>query len=380
MLSTQRSLLCALVVVLALLVPLSSMVPDAVAASPADSARESNFDRDLSRSQCGVLGRVFDKRKGCSRTACIAPAILAKSLVNAEMCQLRGQGEFAYGAAIDYRRCLALHRRWVAPVNWCAANPDRGRRLVEHAPACVGPYSTYLNHQETEGYYDECLTPKRVRELRRIAENEQVSLERAASLRSEALCASRPHHEFREGRCVHVKVPTGPQGGVLLVGDSITYRGTDELAPRAAELVIDGSPGRRLSDLEDRLAWFRSGRGQPDGLILELGTNTSRGFTESDLRRILVSLPPETPLMMVLPFRSDPDTHEVIRFTKRYGRWMRDFAKSREDTCIADWPALIKHHPKLLVDGVHLTRTGETYWAKWIARAWRRCAASLDTV
>jgi hypothetical protein len=351
---------------------------DAVAASHPDAAKKSASDPRLSRSQCEVMGRVFVRGRGCSRTACEAPAVLAKAAVNTEMCRLRGQGDFAFGAAIDYRRCVALHRRWVAPVNWCAANPDRGRRLVERAPQCVAPHSTYVNHQETEGYYDECLRPSRVRELRRIARNEQITLSRVASMRSETLCAFRPQHEFRKGRCVDVQRPTGPQGGVLLLGDSIAYRGINELAPVEPGLILDGHPGRRLTDLEDRLERFRSARGQPDGLILELGANAARPFAEADLRRVLGLLPPPTPVMLVLPFRSNPETRAVSRFTKRYGRWMRHVANTRDGTCIADWPSFVGRYPRVLVDGVHLTPRGEARWADWITREWRGCQGRLD--
>lgn len=307
----------------------------------------------------------------------MAPAILAKSAVNAEMCRLRERDDFAYGAAIDYRRCQALHRRWVAPVNWCAANPDRRRRLVEHAPACIAPHTTYLNHRETEGYYDECLRPARVRELRRIARATHVSLERAASLRSSTLCEYRPRHEFLDGRCVDAHRPTGPQGGVLLVGDSITYRGTNELARLAPGMVIDGYPGRTLGQLEERLQWFRSGRGEPAGLIVALGANRAHRMTRPGLRRVLGSLPAGVPLMLVLPFRMSPDTHVVARFTLRYASWMRGLARKREATCLADWAALATDRPRVLVDGVHPTPAGESYWAGWIAREWRRCGARV---
>jgi lysophospholipase L1-like esterase len=172
-----------------------------------------------------------------------------------------------------------------------------------------------------------------------------------------------------------VRQPTGPQGGVLLVGDSIAYRGTNELAPIEPAFDIDGFPGRRFTELDDRLNWFRTGRGQPDGVILELGTNEASTFTRSELGDVLGSLPPPTPLMLVLPFRSDQVTGAVTNFTKRYARWLRGFAQARERTCIADWPALVRLHPRLLVDGAHLTPTGESYWAKWIAREWRRCEA-----
>jgi hypothetical protein len=361
------------------------LLPTGLAAADAEPAREAShqerverrddrFDRRLSRIECEVMGRVFDRAHGCSRTRCRGSAVLAKSAVNAEVCRLRGNTAFAYGAAIDYRRCRALHRRWVAPVNWCAANPARARQVVRGAPACLAPHTSYVTLRETEGYYDECLTPSRVRELRRIARSTGVSLARAASLHSRTLCGFRPGHVFRDGRCVAARGPTGPQGGVLLVGDSIAYRGINELAPLAAEMVLDGHPGRSLSQLAGRLEWFRSGRGEPSGLIVALGANAGRGVTRSELEQAVDSLPPTTRLLLVLPFRMSPRTDRVVAYTRRYGAWMRRIARTRDGTCLADWPALVERRPHVLVDGVHPTPAGEAYWARWVRGEWDRCS------
>lgn len=319
------------------------------------------------------MGRRFTPAGGCSRRQCERPAVLAKAVVNAEMCRLRDQGDFAYGAAIDYRRCENLHRRWVAPVNWCAANPDRSVPFIANAMQCRAPYTTYVTHQETEGFYDECLTPQRFRQLQKIASREHVTLDRATALRSRTLCSFQPQHEFRDGRCEDVGRRTGPQGGVLVVGDSIAYRGTNELAPLRRAFVMDGYPARRFADLKARLRHFRQGRGAMDGLVLELGANASAGFTRGDLSRVIAAVPSSVPVMLVLPYRENPETGAVEHFTTKYGRWYVRLAHSRAGTCVADWPQVVRSHPKLLVDGVHPSPTGEKLWAEWISAQWSSC-------
>ena len=68
--------------------------------------------------------------------------------------------------------------------------------------------------------------------------------------------------------------PSG--GGVLMIGDSLTWRGSDELGRLRPSFTLDGEPARPPTELASRLAAFRAGHGQPDGLIIELGTVPAR--------------------------------------------------------------------------------------------------------
>ena len=72
-------------------------------------------------------------------------------------------------------------------------------------------------------------------------------------------------------------------GGVLLVGDSVSWRGSDELARLRPELTVDAEPARRPTELAARLDAFRAKHGQPAGLVVELGTNPAPGFRRRDL-------------------------------------------------------------------------------------------------
>jgi hypothetical protein len=271
-----------------------------------------------------------------------------------------------------------LHRRWIAPVDWCASNPDRTTRVVAEAPACVGPHSTYVNHDETEGEYDECLRPATVERLRRLAARHGTSLDREASHRSRALCADRPRHRFTDGLCVRGR-PDVAQGGVLVVGDSITWRGTDELGELRPDLVLDGMPARQPDELRARLDRYRADHGQPDGLVVELGTNRNRGYSIGDLWDDIGSLPPDSVVMMVLPYRADRSRTPVVTpSSTRFAEWMAAVAAARPRTCVADWRAVVANHPHVVGDGVHPRSSKERYWARWLSRSWSGCLGQFE--
>ena len=338
------------------------------------SGGTSAVDPRIGAGDCRLLGRTFLPGHGCSRDDCLPSAYIVNRARGAELCALPHQGRHAYGAPIDFRRCAALHRAWIAQVNWCASNPDRSRSVVHHAPQCTGSATTYVTHSEREGFYDECLKPSQVRRLTRLARRNGTTLGREALVRSKTLCNYRPRHIFSDGRCVRAHGQTATTGGVVLIGDSIAWRGTDELGRIRPDFHIDGIPSRRLTDLAPRLDRFRLDHGDPDGLIVELGTNSAKDFHKGDLDSILGSLPTETVVLLVLPYRRNPHAPPKIQpQSTRYAAWMRDLASDRANTCVADWRAYVLTHPAVLVDGVHPTPSGEGAWASWTAKSWRTC-------
>ena len=114
----------------------------------------------------------------------------------------------------------------------------------------------------------------------------------------------------------------------MLIGDSIAWRGTDELGRMRPAFHLDGMPSRRLTDLEPGLDAFRLDHGDPDGLIVELGTNSDTDFDKGDLDSILDSLPAETLVMLVLPYRQNPHAPPKIQpQSTRYAMSMRDISQ-----------------------------------------------------
>ena len=346
-----------------------------VSTAVADQRGAAGFDRTIGPSDCDLLGRSFSQGRGCSRTKCVDGAVPFRRTFGAEACALRGQPSgYGFVSTVDSRQCRALNRRWIAEVNYCASLPDRSLTAVYGAAQCTGAASVYVNLFETEGYYDECLTPERADELARRAGEAGSTLTAETALRSSVQCPFRPRSVYVNDACVKDPAAQPPGGGVVMIGDSLTWRGGDELTRLRPTFTLDGEPARKLTELGERLDQYRALRGEPAGLIIELGTSPAPSYRQRDLARIVKTLPASTDLMFVLPYyqlRADPVV--VSKYSKRASAWMRSLARSRKQTCVADWPAYVRSHPGILQDGAHTRHNAEGRWARWISQQWGRC-------
>lgn len=365
----QGVTLLLLVTLVALLGVLLSAPRAAAAPGPA------GYDAKVRQADCELLGREYTPGRGCDRTRCEPGAKPFRRTYGAEACALRGQPQgFGFVATVDVRQCEALGRRWLAEVNYCASQPDRSVETLYAAPQCRPPASVYIALSERPGYYDECLTPERAAELTELAIVEQTTLRDQVVARSSVQCAMRPKSVFLGGRCLQdpAAVPSG--GGTLVIGDSLTWRGGDELTRLRPDWVIDGEPARPATQLGQRLDAFRALRGQPDGLVVELGTVPAPGFGRGDLQRVLRTLPRSTRVMLVLPhFEVSSDPVRVSPQSRKVDAFYRAVARSRANTCVADWPAYVAGHRGVLQDGVHVVRPAESAWARWLGRSWGSC-------
>lgn len=350
---------------------LSLLVPTVVLSSPASAA--GSYDNGVRQSDCDLTGRVFAKGLGCSRTKCVAGAKRYRKVYGAEACRLRSEKNFGFVSTIESRRCSALGRRWISSVNYCASYPDRSPNAIYDALQCTGARSVYVPLSEKEGYYDECLTPARVRELVLIARLSGTSLTTEAANRSSVQCSWRPEHTYANNKCVSSPGSRPSTGGVVMFGDSLTWRGTDELTRKRSTFTVDGEPARQLSALKGRLDAYTALRGTPTGVIIALGTVPSpAGFGKSDLTKIVKSLPRSTEVMFVLPYAELNPGKPTANTVKIVG-WMKSIAKGRGGSCLADWPAYVRSHQGILQDGVHVKRPYEKGWAAFISKAWSRC-------
>lgn len=346
-----------------------------VSTATADADDSTAYDHSIGPADCDLLGRAFIQGRGCSRTKCVDAAVPFRRTFGAEACALRGQPTgYGFVSTVDVRRCRALHRRWISAVNYCASVPDRSVTAIYNAAQCTGSASVYVNLFETEGYYDECLTPQRADELAQRAGEDGSTLPAETSLRSSSQCPDRPGYVYVNDACVRNPDAHPSGGGVVMIGDSLTWRGGDELIRLRPTFTLDGEPARKLTSLRERLDYFRAVHGDPDGLIIELGTSPAPSFRQRDLTRIVKSLPASTDLMFVLPYyqlRADPVV--VSKSSTRVATWMRSLAKSRRHACVADWPAYVRSHPGILQDGAHTRHAAEGRWARWISQQWGHC-------
>jgi hypothetical protein len=159
-----------------------------------------------------------------------------------------------------------------------------------------------------------------------------------------------------------------------MIGDSLTWRGSDELGRLRPSFVIDGEPARRPTELASRLTFHRSLNGEPGGLIIELGTVPAKQFSRRDLQKVVGSLPASTQVMFVLPYYELRTAPVVVSpASRRVAGWMGHLAASRPHSCSADWPGYVQAHPGILQDGVHTKHAAERRWARWIAAQWAHC-------
>jgi hypothetical protein len=361
-----------------LLAVLFASVSLGVVGTTATAGSGAAVDPRLSHAECNLTGRAWIG--GCARHRCVPGAAMFKEGHDAELCRLAGPGGAEYARPISAQRCRQLNRVWLGEINSCASNPNRNRRVVLASARCLGAASTYVNHSEEEGYYDECLTPHRVAELRQVAKRKKISLNQAALDRSRYNCSYRGGWVMQEGVCVRRPgpPPAADLGGFLMVGDSVSWRADDELAARQRGWDLDLRPGRRLDELPGRLEVFRADHGNPDQLIVQLGTNRRQGFNEDDFRTVMASLPDSTPVLFLLPYRKfNGDNSGPVAATKKYASWMKRLAADRPETCLADWPTYAAAHLSNLVDGEHPDARHEDWYARYVVRAWGNCSKQL---
>jgi len=374
--SVRRALALLLAVLVA--TTLTTTALTVVTGSPAGAT--ASVDKRLSQGQCALTGRVWIAGRGCARHYCVKGATMFKEGHDAELCRLAGPHGAEFARPINSRRCADLGRVWLAEINSCASNPNRARFVIPDAPQCRGAGKTYVNHSEEEGRYDECLTPARVAKLSRLARRKGDSLNEAALDRNRFNCSYRAGWVMARGTCVRREgpVPASQRGGFYMVGDSVSWRADDELYARKHDWILDLRPGRRLDELPGRLQWFRANHGEPDQLIIQLGTNRRQGFNEGDFRATMASLPATTPVLFLLPYRKfQGDNAGPVKATKKYGRWMKGLAADRPLTCLADWPSVAASHLSNLVDGEHPDARHEGWYARYVVHAWGDCADQL---
>ena len=291
------------------------------------------------------------------------------------MCALPGQGRYGYGAAVEYRRCEALHRRWVSATDWCASNPDRGRKLITDAPQCVAPATTYVTHDETEGWYDECLRPQRVAQLQRLADRHGTSLATGgrgavedavrvppgAHLQAGALPARRRPGRDRERHPARGRLPDvarhGRAGRARSGPDHRRAAGPTAEAARPSAPRLPAGPRR-------------PGRAHP-GARHEPGPPVQRprprrGHRQPavlDRRHVRPALPGRPLAILRGSSTPPPSTPSGCAASPRPGR------APASRTGGPWW----HEHPELLGDGVHLAPALELFWAKWIERSWDAC-------
>jgi hypothetical protein len=112
-------------------------------------------------------------------------------------------------------------------------------------------------------------------------------------------------------------------------------------------------------------------------MVLALGTNPDAGWTLTDYRRVVDSIPDSVTVVLVTVFRSrGTASASVLGRMDDYSRWMRSIASQRDNVCVAPWRGRVTGHAnRFLVDGVHPNQRGAAVFADVVADAVAQCTA-----
>lgn len=176
-----------------------------------------------------------------------------------------------------------------------------------------------------------------------------------------------------------------PRPYTLVIGDSLTYYGTEWLHKRRPSYVIDGVRGREVRYLPNRIRYWTREKGRtPSRIVVALGSNELKSDWQPwDYNKVRQMLP-HAQILFVTPYRTASWHGDTTRFgidrhrtMHRYAEAMRRIAKRERGTCVTNWDIRVGRHPyRFLRDGVHQTAYGLRSWSYWIAKRMHDCTVS----
>jgi hypothetical protein len=165
----------------------------------------------------------------------------------------------------------------------------------------------------------------------------------------------------------------------IMVGDSITQRGTDELAELRPRWEIDGLAGRNVDCLRQFIA-DRLAEGYVHRVVIALGTNAMEGWGPADYQAVVDMIPARAVVVFVNTYRDPAVWPNSGPFRLRAGsQWAYSLgmagiaAGPRPGVCVANWRAWAMNHPDELSDGVHPDAVGQAAWARIVDEAADSC-------
>lgn len=161
----------------------------------------------------------------------------------------------------------------------------------------------------------------------------------------------------------------------LIIGDSLSNLGREELAAYRPTWRVDGVNGRKVTTLPGRIdaAIVNHGGKAPATLVVALGTNEDTSWTGADYR-VARSKLPGTRIVYVTPYR-DAAVYgaDRARVVAGYAYYMLRLANSDPRACVVPWAEAVAASPWLLRDGVHGTAAGEDRWAREVVAGVDAC-------
>ena len=170
------------------------------------------------------------------------------------------------------------------------------------------------------------------------------------------------------------------QPKVFMIGDSITYLGSDELRAKRPDWYVWAAGGVRVNQLPaamDHFLWINKA---PTMVVIALGTNASPEWTKESFRTQLNRLPATTKVAFVTTWRdsskfSSSFAYEGSKeyYQPTYSQWMIELASERPNTCVVPWRGVASQHPEYIYDGVHPNQQGQNAWSSLVANYTVNC-------
>lgn len=161
---------------------------------------------------------------------------------------------------------------------------------------------------------------------------------------------------------------------VLVVGDSMTFRAQEELRNGRPdwEWHIDAIKGSNVTTLHNRIRAWRDANGQPDLLIIALGTNGDPDWTKQDYVSATWLVNKDVPIVFQTVYRSAADWGQAAHDRmQQYSSWMNQIATERKNSAAGQWRARVVDEPAYVrIDGVHQAdQYAENVWATTVFNA-----------
>lgn len=145
------------------------------------------------------------------------------------------------------------------------------------------------------------------------------------------------------------------EGGVVLIGDSLTVGATEEIKKAIPGVDIDAKVGRQFAE---GVKILEAKKPTAKTIIMALGTNGS--FSQQDVDRVLAAAGSAKVVLTTVGGAKVTSASSVNRLVEA----------NRSKVSIADWGARVEEHPDYIgSDGIHLSESGKAAFAQTLSQA-----------
>ncbi len=153
----------------------------------------------------------------------------------------------------------------------------------------------------------------------------------------------------------------GSGNGITVIGDSVLLDIEPFLSRLLPGIFIDGKVGRQFSEAADIIESLNQNNKLGETVVIELGTNGS--FTTKQMNRLLEAIGTERRILMI-------NTRVPRKWQDSVNEMLADTAGKTPNMTLVDWYSASEGKDDFFSkDGVHLKKSGATFYADMLASA-----------